>query len=54
VCVFVVADETGKRAQSTMMNEHLLAMWPGTLQREVPSLSSAAVKLFNIGVKKIN
>lgn len=37
-----------------VMNEHILAVWPGTLQREVPSLSSTAVKPFNIVVKKTN
>lgn len=54
MCVFVLADEMGKPAQSMVMTKHILAVWPGSLQREIPSLSTAAVKLFNSGVKKIN
>lgn len=29
-----------------VINEHILAVWPGALQRELPSLSGAAVNLF--------
>lgn len=54
MCVFIAADEMGKHAQSTVMNEHVLAVWPGALQREDPTLLSAAVEVFDIGVKKIN
>ena len=54
VCVWFLADEMGKHAQSMVINEPILAVWPGSVQREVPSFSSAAVKLFNIGIKKIN